>query len=401
MVPDHGHPKAVLRAIIFSLTLTIVAPPLSRASLSDALGPTGGQVVAAPFIFELQRTLSRGTDFPATTTTPGFTYRYDPVLAAFERSTSSLGSGFLDRADTVGKGRFDLGLSYLYADFVEKDGDDLDGLTEGILFRNLGVLDGATVTFTNFDLVVHALYFSGTFGITDGWDVNLLVPLFHTSLDVDQRVTTLGFGTQQSSSSEDATGPGDVQVRTKYLLGRGRHLRYAAGFALRAPTGDEDDFQGIGDVTLTPSGVVSYVFGRNDAHLNLGIEVNADDLERSRVVYGTGVSMGLHELLTANIDIIGTSQFVDDDISILLRGQRAADVSEGARRFGSDVSIIPRGNDTELVTTVDRIDTVDVSAGIKVNVYGTAVVFASAIVPLTSDGVRTKVIPVGGIEVSF
>jgi len=230
--------------------------------------------------------------------------------------------------------------------------------------------------------------------------VNLLVPLFHTSLDVDQRLTTLTFGTQRSSSSDDATGPGDLQLRTKYLLGRGDQLRYAAGFALRVPSGDEDDFQGIGDVTLTPSAVVSYLFGSNDAHLSLGFETNADDLERSRVAYGTGVSLGLHERLTVNVDIIGTSQFVDDDITIHV-ADRPQDVSEGARRFGSGVSIVPSDGGTDLITTIDRIDNVDVTVGFKVNVYKTAVLFGSAIVPLTSDGIQADVIPAGGVEVSF
>jgi hypothetical protein len=389
-----------VREIMFAAVVLAIYAPAAHASLTDALGPSSGTLVAAPFVFELQRTISRATDFPATTTTPGFTYHYDPVLVSFERSSTSLGPAFLERADTVGQGRFDLGMSYLYADFVEKDGEDLDGLTEGLLFRNLGILDGATVTFTKFDLTVQALYFSGTYGITDRWDVNLLVPLFHTSLDVDQRLTTLTFGTQRSSSSDDATGPGDLQLRTKYLLGRGDQLRYAAGFALRVPSGDEDDFQGIGDVTLTPSGVVSYLFGSNDAHLSLGFETNADDLERSRVAYGTGVSLGLHERLTVNVDIIGTSQFVDDDITIHV-ADRPQDVAEGARRFGSDVAIVPSDGGTDLITTIDRMDTVDVTVGFKVNVYKTAVLFGSAIVPLTSDGIQADVIPAGGVEVSF
>jgi hypothetical protein len=36
-----------------------------------------------------------------------------------------------------------------------------------------------------------------------------------------------------------------------------------------------------------------------------------------------------------------------------------------------------------------------------VNITGTAVAFASAIVPITDDGLRAEVIPAGGIEVGF
>ena len=58
-------------------------------------------------------------DFPAISTVPGFTYRYNPQIDEFERSSASLGPVFVERAHTLGQGKFDLGFSYLFVDFDE------------------------------------------------------------------------------------------------------------------------------------------------------------------------------------------------------------------------------------------------------------------------------------------
>ena len=69
-------------------------------------------------------------DFPAISTAPGFTYRYNPDLEEFERASTSLGPIFVERAETIGKGRFDVGAAYSYVDFKQLEGEDLDSLVE-------------------------------------------------------------------------------------------------------------------------------------------------------------------------------------------------------------------------------------------------------------------------------
>lgn len=399
-------------AVAGLVSLLMLVQVATAASLSDLLGPTADLLgplnkVTAPFEFELQRTISRGTDFPATATTPGFTYKLNPELGVYERSSVSLGSAFLDRADTVGKGRFDLGISYLHADFTEKDGDSLDGFQDVVLYSRFGgtggFLDAAQVDFLKFDLSTDALYFSSTYGILPNLDVNLLVPLFITSLDVRQRLTTKLTGSQLTAErSDDAVGPGDVQIRLKYLLGEWSNVKGALGLAFRAPTGSEEDFQGIGDPTVTPSFVMSGSLGRLDLHGNLGFEFNADDMERSRFAYGIGTSYGVFDRLTINVDVIGTSQVTDDEVSETVAFP-AAEVREiNVNNIGRRFEVTPLGShSSEVSTTLDRLDVVDIAVGLKFNLFGKVVAFASAIVPLTSDGVRADVIPAGGIEATF
>jgi len=82
----------------------------------------------------LVQTLAPATaDFPAISTVPGLSYRYNPDLQAFERSSGSLGPVYVERPQTLGRGKLDIGIAYLYINFDELDGDDLDGLA----FRGL------------------------------------------------------------------------------------------------------------------------------------------------------------------------------------------------------------------------------------------------------------------------
>src|SRR6185503_18506560 len=122
--------RRISRLLLLALALTADRAALA-GSLADLLGP--GNVVVDPLRFQLERGLARGLDFPATATTPGFTYQYDPALGDFRRTSASLGPAFLERADTVGKGRFDVGLSMLYAAPDEIDGRSIDGSSRTII----------------------------------------------------------------------------------------------------------------------------------------------------------------------------------------------------------------------------------------------------------------------------
>ncbi len=389
----------ISRLLLLALALTAERTAFA-GSLADLLGP--GNVVVDPVRFQLERGLARGLDFPATATTPGFTYQYDPALGDFRRTSVSLGPAFLERADTVGKGRFDVGLSMLYAAPDEIDGRSLDGDSRTIIFDAPGVIgsqQAAQVTFDDFDLTAFSWYVSSTYGVTNRFDVNLLLPLFYTDLSV-RRTDAFGDDVRAFAGSESAFGVGDIQVRGKYLIDRRDPLRAAVGLALRMPTGNEEDFHGIGDFTLTPSAVLSYVFGRNDVHASVGLETNADELERSRVNYGLGVSVGVIQRLTANVDVIGSSQFVDEDVDIPVDSSIQALAPAVARIPGADVTAT--GFNSSIVhLSLDRTDIVDVAVGAKVAIVGSLVGFASVIVPITDDGVRADFVPAGGVEISF
>src|ERR1043166_5480256 len=96
------------------------APPHTAHFSSSSLATTGLLV---------KMLSSNAAEFPAISTPPGLTFRYDPDTQLFERSSTSLGPVFVERAQTLGRGKFDLGVSYLFIDFEEWQGNDLDRLT--------------------------------------------------------------------------------------------------------------------------------------------------------------------------------------------------------------------------------------------------------------------------------
>lgn len=374
----------------------------------------------------VQQMAANAADFPAISTAPGFTYRYNPDVLSFERSSTSLGSVFVERPQTLGRGKFDLGVSYLYADFDELNGQDLDDLSFTGLEHNdccsgkfpppsPGVPafeeDTADIFFHKFNLESHVLSFFATYGLMDHWDVNFLLPIIYTSLDVGMRAVLNNesgedvhfFDTGSESRVEvrsiddDAFGVGDLQLRTKYHLLDTEGVDLAAGLAARFPTGDEDDFQGLGDYTLTPGLAFSFEHGRLEGHASSGVEINFDDSDRSRIRYGAGVALQIIDELALLVDVVGSSSLKTDRISVTAR--QFVNVSGNPEAIPSEEGIdIP---DFRRFNRTFSTDIVDLAVGFKANFYGSMVGFFNVFIPLTDDGIRADFIPTAGIEMSF
>jgi hypothetical protein len=378
-------------------------PPHTAHFSSDSLATLGllvGQLAAS------------AADFPAISTVPGFTYTYNTALEVFERLPGPLGPVYVERARTLGAGRFDVGTSFLFVDYDDLDGEDIDSLE----FRGLAhndccgnppdpgnpefENDTADVFFDKFTLRSYVFSFFATYGLTDRWDVNILLPVVHTTMDIDARavlnneasdpdVHFFDVETRRTvdfrSTDDEATGVGDLQLRTKFALLQGEPLDFAGGLNLRVPTGDEDDFQGIGDTTLAPFVAAQRRFGNFDAHANGGIEVNFDDSDRSRLRYGAGVTWQAIERLALLADVVGSSNLKTDRI-----GVRVPVFSSTGQQL-----------DTFRVSRNIATDRVDFLAGVKTLVAGSGIAFATVFVPLNDDGLRADLIPAVGFEWGF
>jgi hypothetical protein len=257
---------------------------------------------------------------------------------------------------------------------------------------------------TDFSLRHHVFSFAGTYGITNHWDVNLVLPLMYTILDLrGDAGVAIGPGTIATGPvsfndffSNDAFGVGDMLLRTKYRFLQSDVANLAATFELRVPTGDEDDFQGLGDVTMIPALVASRHFGRLGIHGVGGFEVNGDDFERNRAHYGIGLAFQAIEQLALLVDVFGSSSFDDDEFDIPKSGGIVPDFALLPSDF------IKRQTPTKIVAFVPQSNIVDIGVSVKYNVFGNAVAFVGAVVPLTNDGLRTSTaIPTGGIEWTF
>ena len=391
------------------VVVALAASPARATSLADRLHqfidhngfPTFGEFNEAvtPIV---ERLALRGIDLPATATTPAFTYEFDFETGVPVRTSQSLGPTFVERADTVGRHRFSIGVSHLYADLDKFDGHDFadDIVTAGI--RPVGNIQlGGSFVAQDFSLESHITSVSATFGLTDAWDVNVLVPIVQTSLQLDgtsaaiaQVGTVRSQVTQFVSLEDSALGLGDVLVRSKLRVVDAHLAKVAFALAIRTPTGNPKDFQGLGDTIVTPSVIVSRAFGRHDVHLSFGVDYNADDLQRTRARYAAGVSLQPWERLAFLFDVIGSSSFTDDVFTF------PAAVGSINQLFGND-ALIRSVTRTTVTAFVPRSDVVDFAFGIKTNPVGTLVGYVTALVPITNDGLRAEVIPAAGVEWTF
>ena len=350
------------------------------------------------------------SDFPAVSTVPGFAYQYDEKLQVFTPVSGTLGSIFVERPETLGQGKFEFGLSYAYVNFKQLNGTDLDKL-DFTLHHNdccggpntpdfpAFEEDNIDVNFQKFDLTSNVIDLSGTYGVTPRLDVNLLLPVVYTDMDV-RAVATIHNTTippihffdnatqtiQQTRTVDDNhLGVGDLLLRSKYRLDPIAGFGTAVGLTFSFPTGSQDNFQGFGDFTLEPYFVTGRDFGPVNVHASTGFRIDPESLDRTRVRYGGGVAWQVIDRVALITDIIGSSNLTSEEETI------------NVPEFDQQGSVI--GSST--VTTKFNSTIVDVVPGIKVNVAGSVFAYFSAFVPINDSGLRTDFTPTGGIEASF
>jgi hypothetical protein len=353
---------------------------------------------------------SQAADFPAISSVPGFIYRYNPDLQIFEPERGSLGSVFVERPQTLGRGRFDFGLSYAYINFTELDGHDLDQQTF-VLHHNdccggpdtpdfpAFEDDTITVNFDKFELKSNVISLFGTYGLTDRLDVNVLLPIVYTSLRVNStaRITNTTMPpvhffdnaaqtiTESRSIDDDNFGVGDLQLRTKLRLPDLGGVPVATGLSMRFPTGSQDNFQGFGDFTLTPFATAAKDVSQLNLHASTGFEIDPQELSRTRFRYGGGITWQAVERAALIVDFIGSSNLTSQNLDV-----NVPQFDQNGQQTG-----------TQVATQSVRTDIVDIAPGLKVNLFGSAVGFFTALVPLNHDGLRANFIPTGGVEMSF
>jgi len=354
----------------------------------------------------IQQFVPQAADFPAISMAPGLIFRYDPQVQLFERAATSLGPVFVERAQTLGRGQLEMGFAYLFVDFDSLDGHDLDHIAFSAHHRPdpLAGNDTASVRFESFTLQSHELSFFATYGLTERWDVNFLLPLVSTYWSMRSRVhlnnesgpryffdSGLQTIERTFSAHDNKIGVGDLLLRTKYHFLNSQLFDLAAGFALRLPTGERENFQGVGNTTLTPFLALSEAYGRFHTHMSSGIEINFDNADRSRVRYAGGVTFEVIEQLALLVDVIGSSNLTTTRLS--------ATVPTFDDNPPQTSSPLPSG--FTHVTTTLRTDVIDLAIGIEGNLFRSVAGFFTVFVPLNSDGLRSDLIPAAGLEVNF
>jgi len=357
--------------------------------LDDLLTQKGFQQVDT-IVPTLVRTVARSADFPIAATGPDFAYEYRPETGAFERSARPFNPVLIEVPQTLGLHVLQIGISTLWSGFNRQDGGLLRNTKARFAFtgttpENETVPIPGNLTFNDFR--IEDFVFSGlvTYGITERWDIGLVVPAVLTTLKAQGRSTVRIAGEKnllvtldRFDIDDSKLGIGDVLLRTKYALDPLWGMTFAPAFVLRLPTGNPNNFQGIGDTTLTPGVAAMHSGERVGFYADAGFEFDADDLSRSAFRYGMALSVRILKYASIIAELTGKSTVIDDTFSVRLAG-----------------------TSRELPASVPRSDVVSGAVSVKARVLPGCVAYAGALFPLTKDGVTAPVTPLAGLEIRF
>ena len=403
--------RSLLRMIGTLVVALLVTSPAAALTLSGEL-PRAAQLVGIQggTAFDALANAIADTaarNIPVLSASAGFTYRYDPGLEAFVRTSETLGPLFLERPDTIGRGKFNINVSYQYVELNEIDGVGTNALQspDQIVLAHTDA-SGAPLPATantlrySFKLINNVEALSFTYGVLDNLDVNLLVPLIETNFDVtayntQQAVKSGGtfvpapLPVQTGTVRGNNVGIGDILLRGKYQLPRWGVLRSAAGLQLRLPSGDEDNLQGTGSFEASPAVYVSALFwGRVEPHWNAAIDLKADDVSQSQARYGAGVDVDVTRRINIALALLGRSEF-------------ARSSPAGATSF---LHRTPTGVAPEPLLGIDfnRKDYFDFSFGARAVGWRQVMLFVNGIYAINDSGLRNdSIIPTIGFEGTF
>jgi len=351
---------------------------------------------------------SAARNIPLISASAGFTYSYNPTLEVFERTSDTLGPLFVERPDTIGRGKFNVNVSWQYTQLDEYDGADARDLhSPDQIIVDVRDINGTLVRRTandlryNLKLITNIVGLSATYGVLDNLDVNILVPLLDTNFDVTanrmrQQVALPGGPFEVSPGVPltgkevgDKFGVGDIFLRAKYQLPREDWLRWAAGLQFRLPSGKNSDFQGTGSFEAIPYLTLStLLWSRVEPHAVFGIDFFANDVSRSQADYDLGVDVDIIKRVGVTIAFLGRSEF-------------SGIASSGSTNFAH---LTPTGVQQEplLGLNFGRKDYFDFSFGARAVVWRQVMLFANGIYALNSEGFRSSVIiPTVGVEATF
>ncbi|HEX7037784.1 MAG TPA: transporter [Pseudomonadales bacterium] len=255
----------------------------------------------------------------------------------------SLGPLLAERATTIGDGRLTFGFGYSRQKFDELDGNDLSE-TEVVLFhqdccqagpppvpppddQHTGFELDTIRLMIDIDIEQEVFAFFGNYGLTDRWDVGVVVPVVSVEARAFSEAEILlaepdggsTFGGNPVHSFEQdpsaafsetggkETGLGDVILRSKYQLASSdtTGFDFSVLGQVTFPTGDEDELLGTGETKFRGMLIASKTMGRYTPHANVAYEVATSNSDLENLTYAVGFDARVTDRITGAIDVLG------------------------------------------------------------------------------------------------
>lgn len=412
-------PGGILRlaatvALCLSLASAAHAKPLESkvrgllGGLATSISPVGvgdPRKVLPKDLQELSGSLATFRSLaPVPSASGAFRFEWDEEVGTFNRLRK--GPGLADTAQTLGAGFGTVSASYSHIDFDQLDGSNLDNLdseqpafSEDFLAQlpcddptdprqcdRLRFQDDQLITQVNFKMSNDTVFLGGAYGLTDSIDVGIALSINHVKIRARARSMLTdpnGDGPPsfeatfaeanpcrdqpdnrlcvEDGFTDSASGTGDIYLRAKWRFLEWEYADFAASGTLTIPTGNGDELLGFHSPTFTPLLIASKHYGRFAPHLNVGYAFR-DGKDVSQALWIAGTDFRVIDRVILAADFLG---FHDD------------------KRDGI--------NDDVLQSAI----------GLKVNLFGSAVLSGNFQFPLNDDGLRAKVIYTGQLEYTF
>lgn len=349
-------------------------------------------------------------ELPLSASSGGTSFRFEGGIPV--ATTTSAGPIFAERAQTLGRGRFFLGLNVtgqqfsrlrgvpmenLRFNFAHEDTPPSDSLGEPVFENELISVRAAL----NVNLLVTTAFAS--WGIVDGVDVGIAVPLVHTSLTGTSVAQILPFGagtphrfgtdtngdpilTAVSSADGSATGIGDVAARVKINIAQTGTVGVSVLADARFPTGDEKNLLGAGAFSGRGFGILSLRFGGFAPHANVGYVFRDDSLQSDGILAVAGFDHLLAPWATFALDFLSEWQVGAAKLQV-----PPPIVYDTPYRRTVSSTDIPNQRDNVLAASV----------GIKFTTSRGMTIVANTLFPLKDGGVQSAVVWALGLEYNF
>jgi len=388
---------------------TATTPPVEGLTLAETLNTlarTAGSAATAEAL-TLATVLEIGTT-PLPTASPGFIYKVDPATGLRVRQATTFGPSFSERALTSGEGKVAVYASVSAASYEQFGDLSLERMQLSSVSASSPLVQRRGLA----SLVIQAetLTMATSVGVTDKFDLSVSVPLVRVSLD---GIAWMEDGNQRvlvrAEGAGTATGLGDIAITGKYrLTGAGEGPPDPGGLAVigtaRMPTGDRDNFRGLGITRLLGSVVYSSGKGRFRPHGNAGFEYWSDSLDALTEGIGSGRVSARHQFqyaagfeyegapkLTLLVDLLGRHILGAGEVGVVTTTPSPNSVL-GALGATAVESVVP---------TDQGINKLMLVPGLKLNLKGNFLLSLNVLTSLRDNGLHDRVIPVFGLEWTF
>ena len=396
------------------------------------------------------------SEIPITSPASGYIFSFNPSLGVVSETTQNFGPILTERAETIGRHKLFIGVSYQYFDFDRLDGVSLRNF--GAVFHHepeacpspnpnnitCVTVNGKSVpaitedfisTQNRIDLKVHQTTLVATYGLTDRLDLSVAVPFLNVRMDVSSDATIqsvelanpanfppccvhrfdnlhptttetelfppLGgftpayYNQAIFTNARSAFGLGDVVFRAKFHAWQGEKAGLAVGLDARIPSGNEENFLGSGTWGMRPFVAFSYL-GRVSPHANLGLQVNGNSILAGDVTTDTKAQLPnvISYAAGADIGIVRRLSLSADFLGQVLQNEKEIFQAQPVPDFTGALH-------PDIGVSTGTLNQESVAIGGKVSPVGKLLITLNVLFRVNEAGLHYKPAPLIGLSYTF